>query len=120
VDVVLVPAFPPLVRVPDLSIVALDLADSEPANYAGEQVRVAVEIISPGSRRTDRIMKMADYGEAGIPDYWIIDLDDPVSLDAFRLVDGGYQPVLRGATGLVELAAPVPLVIDLAALVARR
>jgi Putative restriction endonuclease len=36
---------------------------------------LAVEILSPGSLRTDRIIKHSEYADAGIGHYWIIDLD---------------------------------------------
>lgn len=117
VEVVLIASFPPLVRIPDLCIVSLDAARPGPKRYQANQAQVVGEILSPGSARTDRIMKMADYAEAGIPNYRIIDLDGPVTLDAFSLEDGTYQPVLRSATGRVAVDVPVPMTLDLAALV---
>jgi Uma2 family endonuclease len=39
---------------------------------------LAVEIISPSSVRTDRIQKREQYMKAGVPDYWIVDLDGRV------------------------------------------
>ena len=59
------------------------------------EVVVAAEFVSPGSRRTDHVVKRAEYADAGIPHYWIVDLDEPVSLIAchlggeFGYVDGG-------------------------------
>lgn len=35
---------------------------------------VAVEVLSPGSRRRDVLTKRDEYAAAGIPTYWIIDL----------------------------------------------
>ncbi|MGH3611494.1 MAG: Uma2 family endonuclease [Pseudonocardia sp.] len=34
-----------------------------------------MEVLSPGSHRTDHVAKRADYADAGIPHYWIVDLD---------------------------------------------
>jgi Uma2 family endonuclease len=63
---------------------------------------VAVEILSDGTRRVDRILKFAEYAEAGIGRYWIIDLDEPASLRAFTLVGDSYE--LSGEfTGRVTL-----------------
>lgn len=76
----------------------------------------SLEVVSPGSARVDRIVKLADYAEAGIPNYWIIGIDGPVTLDAFTLVGGGYARSVGAAGGLVELAQPAPLTIDPVAL----
>jgi len=36
---------------------------------------LAVEVLSPGSARHDRVTKRRFYQRAGVPEYWIIDLD---------------------------------------------
>ena len=36
---------------------------------------VAVEVISPGSSRADRVKKRNLYRDEGVPEYWIVDLD---------------------------------------------
>jgi Uma2 family endonuclease len=40
-------------------------------------VVLAVEIISRGSRRLDTVVKAAEYADAGIPHYWVVDLGEP-------------------------------------------
>lgn len=35
-------------------------------------VRVVVEVVSPGSDKTDRVEKMGEYATAGIPFYWLV------------------------------------------------
>jgi Uma2 family endonuclease len=48
-----------------------------------------VEIVS---YRTDHVIKRDEYADAGIPYYWIVDLDDPVTLTACHLAgEFGYQ-----------------------------
>lgn len=37
---------------------------------------VAIEIVSPGSERTDDIQKVAEYAREQVPVYLIITLDD--------------------------------------------
>jgi Uma2 family endonuclease len=55
-------------------------------------VLVVVGIVSPGSHRTDHVIKHGEYAEAGIPHYWIVDLDDPVTLiDCHLAGEFGYQ-----------------------------
>lgn len=51
------------------------------------EVVVVIEIVSLGSRRTDNTVKRAEYGDAGIPHYWIVDIQDPVSLLACQLTE---------------------------------
>jgi Uma2 family endonuclease len=36
---------------------------------------LAVEVLSPASVRTDRVTKRDFYLDAGVPEYWIVDLD---------------------------------------------
>ncbi len=52
---------------------------------------VVIEIISPSSRRHDRVRKVACYSSLGVPEYWIVDVDD-------RLVQ---RLVLRGSSYLL-------------------
>ena len=37
--------------------------------------RLAVEILSPSTARSDRIVKRQRYQQAGVATYWIVDLD---------------------------------------------
>lgn len=59
------------------------------------------------------------HAEAGIRQYWILDLDAPTSLVAYILVNGDYE--LSGEhTGAAELdVAGYPISIDLPALTRR-
>lgn len=117
VDVVLTSSFPPTVRQPDVLVVPAAALQGDPTRLSAADVQLAVEITSPGSRRIDRVMKSVDYAEAGISAYWIVDLDAPVSIDAFELRDGRYEPVLQSGTGRVTLDRPCPVTLDLNALV---
>ncbi len=87
---------------------AIERIDRDGDVLRASDVVVAVEILSPGSRRMDHVLKRAEYADAGIPHYWIIDLDEPVSLIACHLagefghVDGGAVP------GVYRTTAPSP------------
>ena len=50
---------------------------------------LAVEVLSPSTRRKDRVLKRSKYEEAGIGSYWMIDVEGP-SILALDLVDGRY------------------------------
>lgn len=117
-EVLLDPVHPITVRAPDQVVVPTARLMEYPARFDADDVLLAVEIVSPGTGRTDRIVKPIEYADAGIPHYWLLELDDPITLTAFDLVDGGYEVVASG-TGKVEVSSPFPVTFDLPALVTR-
>jgi Uma2 family endonuclease len=110
---------PPTVRVPDVLVLPTSVIGAGRARCDAGELSLAVEIVSEGSVRTDRVTKMFEYAEAGIPNYWVIDLDAPVTLDAYGLVDGKYEP-LASSDGVVALSSPASVTIDLPALATPR
>lgn len=73
----------------------------------------AVEVVSPGSRRLDRIVKLHEYADAGIPTYLVVEAtDDGVELTEFVLVDGAYEQV-AGHRGTAALRLGVILDLDI-------
>jgi Uma2 family endonuclease len=112
-EVVIQAGHPATIRVPDVVIAKPGAVSGNPPRLAAEQVLVAVEIISPGSRRIDTRLKPYEYAEAGIPHYWVIDLDEPLSLAAYHHAgEFGYQEA-PAVTGLFETSEPFPLRVDL-------
>ncbi|MEU6699293.1 Uma2 family endonuclease [Pseudonocardia sp. NPDC046786] len=92
------PDRPGWVRRPDLVVApreSFERVDREGGAIRAAEVTLVVEILSPGSRRTDHVTKRGEYADAGIGHYWIIDLGEPVSLLAchlageFGYADGG-------------------------------
>lgn len=120
VDLELVPADQPgFCRRPDLIVVrrtARRRQRSEGGSIRAAEVEIIVEIVSPSSKRSDYIVKRGEYADADIPYYWIVDLDEPVSLLAchqageFGYADSGE------VTGTFTSRDPFPLTIDLDAL----
>ncbi|MHA6615548.1 Uma2 family endonuclease [Pseudonocardia sp. DLS-67] len=110
---------PLTVRRPDVLVTHTELYEANPARVTGAGLLLAVEVLSDGTRRVDRVLKLSEYAEAGIPQYWIIDLDAPASLLSYTLVDGTYE--LSGEhTGVVDLeVAGHRFAIDLADLTRR-
>jgi Uma2 family endonuclease len=117
------PTRPGTVRRPDLVVVTragLARRRSEGGVIRASEVVIAVEVISLGSERMDRVVKRDEYADAGIPHYWVVDLGEPgdrISLTAHHLAgefgyaDGG--PV----SGTFAATEPFPVRIDLDALV---
>lgn len=79
---------------------------------------LAVEVLSPSTRRVDLLLKRDRYQSAGIASYWIVDPDEP-SITILELnVGGEYDEVARAsADETVRVSAPFSLTITPSALV---
>lgn len=74
---------------------------------------LVVEIMSPASRRKDRLQKLEIYRKAGIPHYWLVDPEEN-TLEAFLLSNGDYALVATGGPGNNFTNSQFPgLVLDL-------
>lgn len=121
VDLELAPVDQPgFVRIPDLVVAkaeAVRRVDEHGGLLRASNTVLVVEIISPGSVRRDRSVKREEYADAGIPYYWIVDLEPPVSLLAchqageFGFADDGEF------TGTFRTGRPFPFELDLDTLV---
>lgn len=98
-------------RRPDLTIFDRAAVARVDDLIRADEVSVVIEIVSPGSRRTDYRVKHDEYADAGIPHYWIVDICEPVSLVACR----GYQDA-AAVTGVFATEVPFPVELDLDAL----
>lgn len=85
-------------RSPDVMFVANANADRLERLTLRGPADLAVEIVSPGSRRTDRVDKFDEYEQGGVREYWII---DPLRRRAefFTLIDGRFVAVAADADG---------------------
>jgi Uma2 family endonuclease len=101
-------------RRPDVTVYRADTIDLAPTRP--EHVLLIVEVVSPGSETTDRIVKADQYAKAGIAFYWRVE-------QAANGVPLVYTYVLDPATGTyrdsdlftgtLKITAPFPLDIDL-------
>jgi Uma2 family endonuclease len=110
---------PGFVRAPDLVVAreaTLRRVDEHGGALRASDALLVVEIVSPGSVRTDRVTKRGEYADAGIPHYWIVDLSEPVSALAchlageFGYADGGEF------TGRFATAEPFEFELELSRL----
>ncbi|MFI7541175.1 Uma2 family endonuclease [Actinoplanes sp. NPDC049599] len=72
--------------------------------YDAAQTAIAVEIVSPSTRKRDRLQKPVEYAAAGVTHYWRIE-QDPLHVFAYDLVGSEYQLVADSTDELV-LSAP--------------
>lgn len=61
------------VREPDLLFVSQQRMDRRKDLYLDGAADLVVEVVSPDSRRRDRVEKVIDYEVEGVREYWLID-----------------------------------------------
>jgi Uma2 family endonuclease len=101
---------------PDLLVVRTDEVTERGIT---EPPVLAVEVLSPGTRSVDLLLKRGVYEESAVPSYWLVDPLEP-SVTVLELdPDGRYQQtaVVRGDRTL-RLDRPFPVELTPAALVA--
>ena len=99
------------------SYVMADVTVARRADCVREGTYIApllvVELLSPSTSRRDLLGKKSLYAEAGVPQYWIVDPDEP-ALSVLTLVDGSYVETarIRGREALT-ITEPFPVTIRL-------
>jgi Uma2 family endonuclease len=109
------PSRPGFVRIPDLVVVTAAgvRRRQEGRLLRASEVVLAIEILSVGSQRTDRSIKHAEYADAGIPHYWLIDIDSRPALTACHLAgEFGYVDAAP-VSGIFIADEPFPMQLDL-------
>jgi Uma2 family endonuclease len=72
---------------------------------------LTVEILSPSTRRADRVRKREIYLDEGVPEYWIVDLDARL-IERWR--QGDQRPEIVTESLIWQPVAGVPaLEVDL-------
>lgn len=87
---------------PDIVFIAQDRLDIRRRQYVAGAPDLVVEVLSDRTRGIDLVQKRALYAMAGVPEYWIVDIDGR-SVTGLRLVDGQYVEREQGA-GLASSA----------------
>jgi Uma2 family endonuclease len=84
------------IRKPDVFVVPREVARAaiggKVRTYYASDLLLVVEVISPrsGSEQVDRVRKVGEYATAGIPAYWIVDLEPDGKVTVLALRDGEY------------------------------
>ncbi len=108
---------PLLNRRPDVFVYRADTIDINPTRP--EHVLLVVEVVSPGSETTDRVVKPLEYARAGIRHYWRVEgmaAGQPI-IHTHELDPG--SSTYRAADvfdGLVKVSEPFPVELDLRSL----
>jgi Uma2 family endonuclease len=68
---------------------------------------LAVEVLSPSTRRFDLHLKRSRYEAAGAAAYWVVDPGEPPALTAWELRGGAYVEV-ASVSGPEKFAAELP------------
>lgn len=113
-------SFPPSVRDPDIVVIP-DRVERLVARVPAADVVLVVEIVSPGSRGTDHVMKLHEYAKAGIGNYWIVDPDAPLDdrFLAYRLDSGIYRRLAAFDGNRIRVTEPAQMEFALDALTGR-
>lgn len=86
-----------MIREPDILFISHAHADRIGEQSVGPPDLV-VEVISPSTRRTDRVDKFKEYARAGISEYWIVD-PEARTFEVFVLQDGAYTLLVKAGPG---------------------
>ena len=101
-------------RRPDVVVYRADTIDIMPARP--EHVLLVVEVVSPGSETTDRIVKAEQYASAGISYYWRVE-QPPAGVPVVYtyVLDPASRTYRDGGVfaGVIDATAPFPVKIDL-------
>lgn len=105
---------PPTARKPD-AVLHRCLSDVE--QLAARQLLIAAEVLAAWPGRRDRVYKMSDYADAGIPHYWLIACDKvgAVTIERYALPGGAGRYVHVGTSHrdmgqtAVKISDPFPV-----------
>ncbi|GAA4071688.1 Uma2 family endonuclease [Streptomyces hundungensis] len=101
-------------RRPDVIVYRAETIDLTPTRP--EYVLLVVEVVSPGSETTDRVVKVDQYAKADIPFYWRVEQAATGVPLVYTYVLGPATRAYRDGemfTGAVKAAAAFPVTVDL-------
>ncbi|MEV0334707.1 Uma2 family endonuclease [Nocardia sp. NPDC050717] len=101
-------------RRPDVVVYRADTIDLSPTRP--EHVLMVVEVVSPGSETTDRIVKLDQYAKAGIAFFWRVEqAATGVPLVYTYILDPATRTYRTGDmfTGIIKVPVPFSVEVDL-------
>jgi Uma2 family endonuclease len=98
---------------PDVLVVTAEAAAPGPSKFRPEDVVLAVEIVSPGSKALDRVLKPALYGEAGVGCYWRIEQEPFLHIIVNELAEGaGAYTEIDAFREVLDVKRPWPITLS--------
>jgi len=92
-------------RAPDLQVLLPDQLYRLKTNVVIGPANLVIEVVSPGSSRTDTVDKFQEYEQGGVPEYWLIDYERRRTV-FFRLNSNGiYEESAPDQQGIYQSAA---------------
>jgi Uma2 family endonuclease len=76
-------------REPDVFLYTAAHRDRVSEQYGGVP-DLAIEVLSPSTEKTDTDEKMGEYAQAGVPEYWVVSVDD-VHVEQYVLDGAQYR-----------------------------
>lgn len=107
----------PSYLIPDLLVVSADLRKTDVNPLPAADTHLVVEVVSPGSRAKDRVLKPALYAAGGIPLYLRVETEPDITMTTCVLDEGASVYSELGTWGPGETAHldrpfPVDIPID--------
>jgi Uma2 family endonuclease len=100
--------------VPDFFVVLAEALRRGGSALDPADIVLIVEVLSPGNRGRDLVLKRYEYAAAGIPTYWIVDPADRL-MRVFELDGDAYREAETVRPGSAwSTTRPFPLSLDLA------
>jgi Uma2 family endonuclease len=91
---------------PDLLFVRADRLEIMARRGVEKAPDLAIEVLSPSTRRRDRGIKLDRYRMFGVREYWIVDLDAR-RIEVWRFEAGADAPTVLGTTDTLKWR-PIP------------
>lgn len=79
---------------PDLLVVSREAVAADSISFRPEYIHLVVEVMSPGTKTKDRVLRPAQYAEAAIKYFWRVENEaNAIVVYTFELLpEGGYAP----------------------------
>ena len=90
------------------------------AKFTPDQMRfpapdLIVEVLSPSTEVNDRGVKLQDYADNGVREYWLVD-SDRAHVEQYLLQSGAFQLQVKADTGEIKCSAIAGLILPVKAI----